>query len=369
MMSGAVTHAVEHALGTPPAADLEEGAAATVDPIIPELSDAVVPALHDALVPAVTHADLYWAYTPASGMYHLLTFIQTSTGMPWWAVVAVSTITARTVLFPIVVHTMRSAGRMQKMKPEMDKLQARMTAAKRDGPAAQQRVAEEYQELTRKHNVNPFSTLMGPLAQMPVFMSFFFATRRLAELEPSVAAGDFYWVPSLAEADPTYILPAITGLSMLTVVQLGGDTGAENQEMMGKMKIGMSVVAVSIPVLTYSFPALVFSYWIASNAFSMVQVPTMKLPAVKHALGIPVAAAKAPEEAEDKKHRKVVVPGQYAHVGSFNSTPPLPTGATAEAEVSGSGSRADPFVMPATASKAKPGAKKRMRRGTRRGKK
>ena len=94
------------------------------------------------------------------------------------------------------------------------------------------------------------------LCQAPVFISFFMATRRLAEFNTSVAAESAFWVPSLAEADPLYILPVAASISMLIIAELGGDTGNEQQaEQMAKFKTVMRVAAVGIcPLVRASHP-------------------------------------------------------------------------------------------------------------------
>merc|ERR1712166_1475528 len=118
--------------------------------------------------------------------------------------------------------------------------------------------------------------LLGPLIQAPVFISFFLCTRRLAEWQPSVMEEGFLWIPALAEADPMYILPVVSSCSMFMLVQLGGDTGAEQAEQMKKFKSVMQVAAVGVLPLTYWMPSLTFCYWITSNSFSCIQVPLMK---------------------------------------------------------------------------------------------
>ena len=76
------------------------------------------------------------------------------------------------------------------------------------------------------------------LHQAPLFISFFFATRRLATDNPEVAAESMFWLESLAEPDPYCVLPMITCCSLLCLAELGGDpaAGGAQQEQMAKMK-------------------------------------------------------------------------------------------------------------------------------------
>jgi len=65
-------------------------------------------------------------------------------------------------------------------------------------------------------------------------------------------------------------------------------------------------------------PSLTFCYWLSSNTFSCIQVPTMKQRAVKNFLNIPIPpTAAAPSSPVTQE--QVTVPGapKYAHPGSF----------------------------------------------------
>ena len=219
-------------------------------------------------------------YSPVSIVCNLLETVHTTTGLPWWATVATCTLSARVCMLPVIVYTMRNGAKMAIMKPEMDAVQARFKAEQRTDPKAQERFQRDAQALMDKHKVHPLKMLLGPcaprtlrrcaavpvlsrarardrrLCQAPVFISFFMATRRLAEYNTSVAAESAFWVPSLAEADPLYILPVAASISMLIIAELGGDTGNEQQaEQMAKFKTVMRVAAVGIcPLVRASHP-------------------------------------------------------------------------------------------------------------------
>ena len=222
-------------------------------------------------------------YSPVSIVCNLLETVHTTTGLPWWATVATCTLSARFCMLPVIVYTMRNGAKMAIMKPEMDAVQARFKAEQRTDPKAQERFQRDAQALMDKHKVHPLKMLLGPcvprtlrrcpaapvlsrarardrrLCQAPVFISFFMATRRLAEYNTSVAAESAFWVPSLAEADPLYILPVAASISMLIIAELGGDTGNEQQaEQMAKFKTVMRVAAVGIcPLVRASHPSSV----------------------------------------------------------------------------------------------------------------
>ena len=257
----------------------EEGSGAA-DAVLAEPASGAA-ALPGEAVEIVAEAMPYFRpYSPVSIVCNLLETVHTTTGLPWWATVATCTLSARVCMLPVIVYTMRNGAKMAIMKPEMDAVQARFKAEQRTDPKAQERFQRDAQALMNKHKVHPLKMLLGPcaprtlrrcaavpvlsrarardrrLCQAPVFISFFMATRRLAEYNTSVAAESAFWVPSLAEADPLYILPVAASISMLIIAELGGDTGNEQQaEQMAKFKTVMRVAAVGIcPLVRASHP-------------------------------------------------------------------------------------------------------------------
>ena len=135
------------------------------------------------------------------------------------------------------------------------------------------------------------------------------------------------WVPSIAEADPLFVLPVCASITMLTIAQLGGDTGNDAQkEQMEKFRKVMSIAAIGVFPLTYWMPSLTFCYWISSNSFSCFQVPLMRQPAVKRAFGIPIvptAAAGTIHRTSSRAWRRVVLCMSFISIVFESATPSL----------------------------------------------
>ena len=73
-------------------------------------------------------------YSPITLFYHALDSMKLVTGLPWWAVVAGATVTARLLMMPVVIYTMKNGARMALVKPEMDAIQARFKSEQRSDP-------------------------------------------------------------------------------------------------------------------------------------------------------------------------------------------------------------------------------------------
>ena len=204
------------------------------------------------------------------------------TGLPWWVTIVMVMVALRTALLPFNIKTMEHTTRLALAKPELEALQAELAAGVT--PAQQAAAAERARAVYKKHGIQLKYTMTPFLIQMPVFVSFFFALRGMAESFPSFATGGAAWFTNLAAPDPTYALPVATAATMLATIELGGDSGTEQTARMKNIMRGMA--ALSVPV-TLGMPNGLFVYWITSNLFSLAQTGALKLDAVRAAVGIP----------------------------------------------------------------------------------
>ncbi|CAH0518083.1 unnamed protein product [Peronospora belbahrii] len=215
-----------------------------------------------------------------------LDVIHATTGLPWWATIIVTTVAVRTVFFPITVVSMRNAAKMKLFQPDMEKLRDEMDAnPTRDGDSALE-FQKKYKALMKKHDVNPFKSMLPPLAQIPVFLGFFWGLQDISKYFPEYAHEGIGWVTDLSAADSTMALPVISSALMVASVELGGD--AMTGEMKDKMKFGMRCFAVMMVPLTMNFQSGIFVYWVTSNMYTLAQTALLRLYFVKRALNIPV---------------------------------------------------------------------------------
>lgn len=79
------------------------------------------------------------------------------------------------------------------------------------------------------------------------------------------------WFQDLTKPDPTYILPAVTGLTMLASVELNAYTfqGQDNAE---TMRYVFRALSVALPAMTYHFAAAYFVHFLTTNVWMMGQV-------------------------------------------------------------------------------------------------
>ncbi|KAL8005684.1 putative membrane insertase YidC/ALB3/OXA1/COX18, membrane insertase YidC/Oxa1 [Plasmopara halstedii] len=224
-----------------------------------------------------------------------LDLIHTTTGLPWWATIIATTVAVRTAFFPMTVISMRNAAKMKLFQPDMEKLREEMDANPTRDPQTAKEFQKKYRALMKKHDVNPFKSVLTPLSQIPVFLGFFWGLQDISKYFPEYAHEGVGWVSDLSAADPTMTLPVISSALMVASVELGGD--AMSSEMADKMKFGMRCFALLMIPLTMNFQSGIFVYWVTSNTFTLMQTAVMRLNAVKRALNIPVREVQRLESA------------------------------------------------------------------------
>lgn len=226
-------------------------------------------------------------FTPVGALETVLEAVHISTGLPWWATIAATTVMIRTALVPFIVKLQGNTARLHNVKPQLERLTENMKLAKEtNDTAALARFSAQTQELFAKNDCNPLKSLMLPLLQAPVMISFYLALRDMANLPvPQFREGGIGWFTDLTVADPTYVLPVVSSLGFLAIMELGSEAGGVAQPK--AMKNVMRVMAVAMVPLTMNFPSAIFVYWLTSNMFTAGQITFFKLPAVRKFFNIP----------------------------------------------------------------------------------
>uniref|UniRef100_A0ACB8EXI3 Uncharacterized protein n=1 Tax=Sphaerodactylus townsendi TaxID=933632 RepID=A0ACB8EXI3_9SAUR len=252
-------------------------------------------------------------YTPVGLIQNLLEFLHVDMGLPWWGAIVAGTVAARCLVFPLIVKGQREAVKLNNHLPQINELTARMNEAKRSGNKFD--FAKAYSDLAvyqKAHDINPLRGFLVPLVQAPIFISFFIALRKMAELPvPSLQTGGLWWFTDLSAADPLYILPLTVTVTMWAILELGAESGVSNPNLR-VMKTVFRVMPVVILPLTISFPTAIFTYWMTSNLFSLVQVAVLRIPAVRDRLRIP----------ERVQHDPSVLPAQEGFLKSLKKGEP-----------------------------------------------
>ncbi|TPX34236.1 hypothetical protein SmJEL517_g03088 [Synchytrium microbalum] len=232
--------------------------------------------------------------TPIGLAEQFLEAIYVYSGVPWWGTIMIATLAVRFALFPLVVYQQRNAAKMNNIKPQLEELTARRNKATQDGDEMEKSKAlQETANLFKANNVNPFGMMGPPLAQIPIFISFFFALRAMSELPvPGFDVGGILWFTDLTQCDPYYVLPVVATISMMGVLEISTmqAQGSQPAAQAATMKTVMRIMLILGGIFTANFPAGVFMYWIATNAFTWGSVLLLRQPKVRTYFQIPEMA-------------------------------------------------------------------------------
>ena len=200
----------------------------------------------------------------------VLVFFHDSVGISWGFSIVALTITIRALLLPLTLKQVKSMQGLQRIAPEMKKLQEKYKDDR-------QRLNQEMMKLYQEHKVNPFASCLPLLAQLPVFISLFYMLQKDLRLEicgqsadpcGSNSASRFFFIPDITDNATGAVLITLIVLyvgSQLFSSLLMSVTADRNQRM-----IFLALPFVFIPFII-NFPAGLLVYWITTNLWTIVQ--------------------------------------------------------------------------------------------------
>ncbi len=217
----------------------------------------------------------------------VIRFFHDSFGFGWGASIIALTVLVRLLLLPLTVKQFRSMQAMQRLGPEMKKLQAKYKDDR-------QRLNQEMMKLYQEHQVNPFGSCLPLVAQMPVFIALFYMLRADLKLDicrdALVAAGkstgdalqktscsdvsdgtahQFLFINDLTDKATGSVLVVLIilyiGSQLLSSILMMSATADKNQRML------MIALPFVFTVFIISFPAGLLVYWITTNLWTVGQ--------------------------------------------------------------------------------------------------
>jgi len=157
------------------------------------------------------------------------------------------------IFLPLTQISMKSMKEMQKVQPEMKRLQDQYKNDKA-------RLQQEVMLLYKRRKINPMSGCLPMVIQIPVFIALYNALQNGIEMRH---APFFLWIMDLAAKDPIYITPLIMGASMVIQQKMTPSTADPAQ---AKMFLLMPVM---FTFLFLNFPSGLVIYWLINNVLSI----------------------------------------------------------------------------------------------------
>ena len=167
---------------------------------------------------------LDFGWGPTAMMQTLLENVHFYTGLPWWASIAVATLTVRAVVFPLYLRSTDTSARMAAVRPLTKELQPKMLEARMAGDRLKQaQLTQELQGVYRAAGIKMSTIFMPMVVQVPFGFGMFRLVRNMAELPvPGMDASGVLWFMDLTVSDPFFILPAATAGLMYLAFKVCG---------------------------------------------------------------------------------------------------------------------------------------------------
>lgn len=194
--------------------------------------------------------------------------------------VIIISILIRCILIPLTKNTMAQSENMKKASKELNKLEAKY-ANRTDNEAMMQK-SQEMMMIYRKYNINPATSCLTSLIQLPLLFAFLEAINRV----PAIFEGTLWnmslgMTPSKALASGNYIYIILLVLIALSTFfsfkqAMASQPQDGNNEMMRQTKTMTYIMTFMILLTSLSLPTALALYWIVNNVFGICQNFIMK---------------------------------------------------------------------------------------------
>ena len=177
----------------------------------------------------------------------------------WGMAIIFLTLVTKAILWPLTANQYRSMGDMRRIAPQMQAVQA-----KYPNPEDRTKMSQEMMALYKKEGVNPLSSCLPLLLQMPFFIAVYWVLMESVELRHAPFYG---WIVDLTARDPYFVLAIINGLLMWYTQKLT-PTPPSNDPVQANM---MKFMPVIFALLFAFFPAGFVLYFTVNTAVTIIQ--------------------------------------------------------------------------------------------------
>ncbi|KAG7848813.1 hypothetical protein KL941_001631 [Ogataea angusta] len=218
-------------------------------------------------------SDGWW---PSDLIQATLEAVHVTTGLPWWATIAATTLGIRFALLPLFMASSDAMARSQAAAPETKVLRKELnTAMARGDRMTQQLKMQEIKKLNKKYGVKYSRMFLSPGIQLTYGIGSFFGIREMANLPvQGFESQGLSWFNDLTAPDPYIGLQLISACLYAASFRFGGET-AISQFSSKTQKAFMALPFLSI-VFTWNMSAAVLVYFTANGLFSIIQARLLR---------------------------------------------------------------------------------------------
>ncbi|KAJ2463073.1 hypothetical protein GGI03_004072 [Coemansia sp. RSA 2337] len=254
-------------------------------------------------------------YLPTRLVEYALEYMFVTTGLPWWATIALMVVGVRAAMFPLSLWSHRHQMSVNQVAPDLKALTERQKEAAMAGDTVKSiRLAHEIQGFYKKHGIHPFRAAVGNMATLPFMIFMFCGLRDMATLPfTGMSTGGLWWFTNLAAADPTFILPVVSGLGMIGMMEVQSRLTTA-VPMAKEMKWAMRAGGLFMVYFVSDLPTSIFVFWMVNNILSLGQILLFNNKAFCRMAGIhiikPIKYARPPESVLSNIDLKALITGK-----------------------------------------------------------
>ena len=178
----------------------------------------------------------------------------------------------RLILLPLTIMQMKSMLGMTEIQPELQRLQKQYANNR-------EKLSEEMMKLYQEYNVKPAAGCLPILIQLPILYILFWAIRDYNFADSAHA--NFFWISSLNDTDPTYILPIVLGIIMFIQQKIAMSINPQAMDPSNPMNMTMKMMLYVMPlIMAFSatqMPSGLVIYWLTTSGFMVFQQLYMNL--------------------------------------------------------------------------------------------
>ncbi|MGL9688971.1 MAG: membrane protein insertase YidC [Wolbachia sp.] len=226
---------------------------------------------------AVDFGILYFITKPVFLLLEYFNFVLKNFGLA----ILLLTLVIKLLMLPLSNRSYVSMFKMKNLQPEV----VRIRELYKDNSLRQHK---EIIALYKKNNVNPMSSILPMVVQVPVFFALYKVLFVTIEMRH---APSYLWIKDLSAPDPTNIftlfglfsynfpisigiLPIILGVTMIIQQKISEKDQTNRDDV--QMNVMRFLPYISIFIFS-SFPAGLVIYWIFSNVMTLIQQSLIKL--------------------------------------------------------------------------------------------
>ncbi|KAL4234769.1 Mitochondrial inner membrane protein oxa1l [Mactra antiquata] len=236
--------------------------------------------------------------SPVGLVQQCMEMLHVGVDLPWWGAIALTALTLKILTFPFVIYSRKHGVAFRNHLPTVTRLQEKLNEAKLAGDENEwSRRNKELMEYMNRNDIKLRRVFLTPMIQMPILITVYYAIRSMSLLPvESLKTGGILWFADLTAADPFLVLPAVTAITVLAMIEFGAESQRASDLSHG-MKWAMRAMPVMVFCFTYKFAAGITLYWTVSNIISLITLQILKIKKVRAVFDIP----------EDIVHKKTAV--------------------------------------------------------------